>query len=242
MHQTDVSVVDLMRACMAAPTYFSPVQIDGETYMDGSLGGSNPSSFAVREAKMLWDIDPDDIGVFVSLGCGTRRPHRLGSGPLSSISLAKALVHSVTESESTHEELASLFMRGRNSGAYYRFNVGESLGDIDIDEVQKVEEITAITRAYASRTSIRTQIWSCAQSLSSRYVAIWINSANENETRIRSTQIGSILRAREGRIEERLAENTRQRDKLLVELAETRSLFGRWEAWEAAQQQENKET
>lgn len=129
-----VSTVDVMRACIASPTYFKEAKIDGNTYLDGSLGAANPSMFAIQEAKSVWNIDPDDIGTFVSLGTGLRSQEPRQLGRFGTISMIKAFTIIVTDSQIQHERILEVFERGRNMQAYYRFNAGSDLGSITLFE------------------------------------------------------------------------------------------------------------
>ncbi|KAF2675594.1 FabD/lysophospholipase-like protein [Lentithecium fluviatile CBS 122367] len=228
-HQsTDLASVDIMRACVASPTYFDAVDMAGETYLDGSMGGSNPGAFALEEANALWDIDLDDIGAFVSLGTGIPKLHAFQSGSFgSSMSLVKTLVHIAQDSESEHERLLAAFKRSRNSAAYYRFNVSQGLADIAVDEYASTEPIFAFTQRYLDEGLTSSQMNECVQSLTSRHMSSWINSPEGNDWISRIPQIRRIMQGRERRIVERIEENSRQSNQLEVELVEARSMLDR---------------
>ena len=58
----------IARATSAAPTFFTPVCIEDDVFVDGALAGANnPSTFILYEAKFY---NPDEEFVILSLGAG----------------------------------------------------------------------------------------------------------------------------------------------------------------------------
>lgn len=226
----DFDVVDVMRACIAAPTYFKPVEMGGETYIDGGLGGYNPAPFAVEEARRLWDIDPDDMAAFVSLGSGIRRQLTIKTGPLAaSMSLVRALAHVAQDSEADHQRTFNLFQRGRNLGAYYRFNVAHGLENIAMDDAESIAKISELTSFHQDDPFVKAQTSSCVQSLASRYVSMLIGGSEELDWTVHLPRMRRMMQAREKKIGERIEENLQQRNRLEVELSDVRSLLDRIE-------------
>lgn len=67
----DISVVDAVLASSAAPTYFAPVNPDGDdrSYVDGGLWANNPSIVGIFYANKYLDIPINDIRL-ISIGTG----------------------------------------------------------------------------------------------------------------------------------------------------------------------------
>jgi len=62
------TIWEAVRATSAAPTFFPRIVIDGEPYVDGSMGCNNPVQQVLREAKLLF---PDrHVACIVSVGTG----------------------------------------------------------------------------------------------------------------------------------------------------------------------------
>jgi patatin-like phospholipase/acyl hydrolase len=59
----DVSMVDAVHASSAAPTYFEPVQVDGDALVDGGVFAVNPAMCGYAEVN-------GDLDLLVSLGSG----------------------------------------------------------------------------------------------------------------------------------------------------------------------------
>uniref|UniRef100_A0A0G4FG67 PNPLA domain-containing protein n=1 Tax=Chromera velia CCMP2878 TaxID=1169474 RepID=A0A0G4FG67_9ALVE len=62
---------EALRATTAAPLYFSPVQLENEWFVDGSIIANNPAAVALQEVTRLYPGEPVDLLVSV----GTSVPH-----------------------------------------------------------------------------------------------------------------------------------------------------------------------
>lgn len=63
----DIPIWKVARATSAAPTFFEPVEIDGEHYVDGGVAANNPSMVVATEARSLW---PEDDPYILNFGTG----------------------------------------------------------------------------------------------------------------------------------------------------------------------------
>ena len=73
--RSDVKLWQAVAATCAAPAVFAPVQIDGESYVDGGVVANDPTLLALAEVASVFPGRP--VGVVVSLGCGqTKRERR----------------------------------------------------------------------------------------------------------------------------------------------------------------------
>ncbi len=82
-------LVDLLAATAAAPTYFDPVVIDGEAYVDGGIFANDPGACAYAEITKRYG-KVNHMAVLVGTGKidhGLREPYELiGRGALSQVS------------------------------------------------------------------------------------------------------------------------------------------------------------
>ncbi|GAB1318511.1 hypothetical protein MFIFM68171_08721 [Madurella fahalii] len=79
-----VTIWRAARATSAATTFFYPINIDGETFIDGATGANNPVNYLWSEAGDIWGdgkgLDESLVQCLVSIG--TRKPDL---GPLAPI-------------------------------------------------------------------------------------------------------------------------------------------------------------
>ena len=61
-------------ATSAAPTYFTPFQQRGFTFLDGGIWANNPTMAALVEALSCFTTEPEDIRI-LSIGCGEKPFH-----------------------------------------------------------------------------------------------------------------------------------------------------------------------
>lgn len=73
-----IFVREAIRACVAAPTFFTPTMVDKEIVGDGGIVKNNPSSLGIAWAAKHFKADPTSMTV-LSLGCG----HCVDLKPLS---------------------------------------------------------------------------------------------------------------------------------------------------------------
>ena len=77
----DVGLIDALMACMAAPTYFDPVRIGGEDYVDAAVGLGHAGTLAIAVCMQLnYQVAGSTL---LSFGTGQEphTPHRqLGTG------------------------------------------------------------------------------------------------------------------------------------------------------------------
>jgi hypothetical protein len=128
------------RATSAASTFFDPIEIGPhkEVYVDGGLGYNNPIRLLERESRDLW---PDDERIFLSIGTG-QAPGGSLEGGLST------LVHRLKDMVTETEKSAEGFQKDNPGLAYYRFNVGQGLADVGLEEYKAEKKIFQVTATY----------------------------------------------------------------------------------------------
>ncbi|THU98322.1 FabD/lysophospholipase-like protein [Dendrothele bispora CBS 962.96] len=158
------------RATTAAPTFFKCISIPGvggieETFIDAGIRCNNPAEQVREEAKRLFG-ENRTVGVFVSIGTG--HPGTIGlSKPdvfqrLLPSQLISTLKNIATDCESVADQLATRY--GEES-VYFRFNVTHGVGQISLEEWEKISEIVTHTRAYLQDSRISAYVDSVAQRL-----------------------------------------------------------------------------
>ncbi len=122
-HPSDhgVFVREAVRACVAAPTYFSPVMVYKDVLCDAGIVKNNPASLGVAIAAQHFEIEPTRVALF-SLGCG----HCVDAKPLSvyqSMGItgwAEELLSGVMDGQVDHEILFTLHKSGAGPMHYLR--------------------------------------------------------------------------------------------------------------------------
>ena len=83
------SIWQVGRATSAAPTFFTPIEIDDVVYGDGGTGWNNPTKEAIAEAGNIWPNRA--IGIVISIGTGLENALELKDEPTQLSNLAKVL-------------------------------------------------------------------------------------------------------------------------------------------------------
>ena len=171
---TDYQIWQVAQATAAAPSYFPPVKIDGEEFLDGGFGVNNPSQLASKELSTIHDTK--DI-CLISFGSGRHRSTSKNSSSQLGriIGLVRTAIELVTDTENIHRHMLDL-ARQSDKFSYFRFNV-PGLEHIAMDQLvlepsgkqfQPGEErtiafIRARTHEYLKQAETRESIKSCAQ-------------------------------------------------------------------------------
>ena len=148
------------RATSAAPLYFPAINVHGIDYFDGGLDSNNPVVEVIEEA---WQEFPDAvIDTVVSIGTGKGTiPDPVP--PFSNILLH--FIHRSTDTEGQHERVMTerVFEDVRNG--YFRFQGETDLGEIDLSDADKLDEIEKLANEYLASPTGRHMIASCAVKL-----------------------------------------------------------------------------
>ena len=91
----------------AAPTFFDPIRIRNEIFVDGGFGCNNPVEFVYNEAREMWPNR--EIGCIVSLGTGVPRVLSVDNPTMFETRFPKnwlqVLERTATECDSAHQEM-----------------------------------------------------------------------------------------------------------------------------------------
>jgi hypothetical protein len=164
-----VKIWEAARATSAATTFFDPITIGDETFVDGATGANNPVNYLWSEAGDVWGdgegLEEHRVMCLVSVGTGS--PSLVPFGP-DVASVAKALKAISTDTEVT----ASMFQKHHSklftNGNAFRFNVVAGLESVGLHEVAKWEDIAAATRAYIEEQETFIKLKRCALMLQER--------------------------------------------------------------------------
>ncbi|THU81755.1 hypothetical protein K435DRAFT_935545, partial [Dendrothele bispora CBS 962.96] len=138
-----------------------------ETFIDAGIRCNNPAEQVREEAKRLFG-ENRTASVLVSIGTG--HPGTIGlSKPdvfqrLLPSELISTLKNIAMDCESVADQLASRYGE-REESVYFRFNVTHGVGQISLEEWEKISEIVTHTRAYLQDPRISAYVDSVVQRL-----------------------------------------------------------------------------
>ena len=169
-HQrNDFKIWQAARATSAAQTYFEPYRHrpTSKVYVDGAIVRNNPVRVALEEEKRIWgpDARPD---IVVSIGSGICidergriQPHRRGGGGWKMLLPAKVrkmvntgidMVASTLDCQREWEEVVKLHPQLEKR--FHRLDVGILDNKLPaLDEVDKMEELEELSKAYLASDS-----------------------------------------------------------------------------------------
>lgn len=118
------------RATSAAPTYFKPMKIGDDEYLDGGFGANNPCAEIYDEVRLMNNNAEHCVGLIVSVGTGKHLQGRFqGTGLKRYIGFVNFAAKWAVDAEEKHIGMTRL-----NLPYYARFNVETALGGMKLDE------------------------------------------------------------------------------------------------------------
>ena len=162
----DCDIWEAASATTAAPIYFKPVPFarTGEKWCDGGLKRNNPINEALNEVARHEEFSAREIGCVVSIGTGITKTTGISSNLLVFLQQAVTMMTRSEEIADTFEA-SELGTRLSTSKRYYRFNVQQGLQDFEMDELDRLEKMDALTKAYLRKQECAKAIADCAESL-----------------------------------------------------------------------------
>ncbi|KAF2726345.1 FabD/lysophospholipase-like protein [Polychaeton citri CBS 116435] len=166
MYQT-TKIWEAGRATSAASTFFDAIKIGPhkQEFTDGGTGANNPIQYLWNEAQDLYTPDSrleDHLACIVSIGTGRPTFKEFGDDLAD---LADTMVRIATQTEETAELFHQRNRHLAQSGKYFRFNVGDGLGEIGLDEAAKVGQIKDRTDKYLGEEVNFERLSRCAKAL-----------------------------------------------------------------------------
>jgi predicted acylesterase/phospholipase RssA len=156
------TILQACRATSAAPTFFPPLILGDQKFIDGGLKNNNPIYNIVREARDIWP-NLVDQAILVSLGTGNA-PSTAFVGNVKN--LAEQLSKIATETEDTARQFlndgvgSSMAQKGR----YFRFNV-PNLAQVGLEEWKEKGLITSLTETYVDDPDTKQKTSRCISRL-----------------------------------------------------------------------------
>ncbi|KAI3320294.1 FabD/lysophospholipase-like protein [Xylariaceae sp. AK1471] len=145
------------RATSAAATFFDPIQIGRQTFVDGATGMNNPVEQVLEEAKSIWPdaIAKGRIQCLLSIGTGVPDLKKFGDNLKEVIETLKRIA---TETENTERRFFKTHEFLGLGGRYFRFNVDRGISDVQLDDHGKLAEIEASAEEYLGNPRVRALI------------------------------------------------------------------------------------
>lgn len=154
------TIWEAARATSAAPLYFPAIKVHEDEYFDGGLDSNNPVVEVIEEARQQFPGAVIDTVVSIGTGQGTI-PDPVP--PFSNVLLH--FIHRSTDTEGQHQRVKTepVFEDVRNG--YFRFQEETDLGEIDLSDADKLDEIEKLANKYLESSAGRHMIASCAARL-----------------------------------------------------------------------------
>jgi predicted acylesterase/phospholipase RssA len=133
------------RATSAAPTFFDPIEIGNQLFVDGATGRNNPVEEVLAQAKLIWSDVEHRIQCIISIGTGVPDLEDFGDNLKKVIDTIKAIA---VETETTERRFSQNHERLGVGGRYFRYNVQQGLGNVGLDEHKEVPRIQVATKHY----------------------------------------------------------------------------------------------
>lgn len=159
------------RATSAATSFFDPMTIGSETFVDGATGANNPIQELIIEANNLWNKKrpswriEDNLQCVVSVGTGipSLMPFgdKLWDVPQTLLAIATDTERTAEKWQRSHD---TLFREKRA----FRFNVISGLENIGLEDAKRQGEILAATKRYIALQNVLDQMNDCAANLQTR--------------------------------------------------------------------------
>ncbi|KAI9774452.1 MAG: hypothetical protein M1839_001735 [Geoglossum umbratile] len=177
-----VKIWQAARATSAASSFFDPIMVDGEGFVDGATGANNPIQELWTEASDVWREGSnwrleDNVRCLVSIGTGipTSKPF-----PSNAMGVGKALVAIATDTENVADMFQKHHTNLYRERRAFRFNVIHGLENVGLEEAKREGEIMAATRRYIQSENVFTAMKDCVEKLC-QWVLPILDTARLNE-------------------------------------------------------------
>lgn len=161
------TICEAALATSAATGFFTPVNINGRTFVDGALGANNPVDQVEEEAADIWcpktgELKPL-VKCFISIGTGHPGKKALEDNIFKFLS--KTLVQITTETEETGKKFIGRWRQHYDSRRYFRFNVEQGLQGVGLAEYKEQGTIMTATEQYLDEQTRVSQVRDCVENL-----------------------------------------------------------------------------
>ena len=146
------TVWEAARATSAAATFFDPIQIGRQKFVDGATGFNNPVEVVLEETLSVWPDAVSRIQCLVSIGTGIGDMKDFGDNMKEVIETLKAIA---TETETTEKRFFNNHAALGIGDRYFRFNVDRGMSGIGLDEHKKMDKIEAGAELYLADPRVK---------------------------------------------------------------------------------------
>lgn len=153
----ECKIWEAARATSAAATFFDPIKIGLQEYVDGATGYNNPVELVLEEARRIWKDAPSRVQCLVSIGTGVPNPKDFGDNLKEVFGTLKAISIETEKTEQRFLKNSASFGLG---GRYFRFNVSKGLNGVGLDECDQksLGRITAASESYLEDERVREMV------------------------------------------------------------------------------------
>ena len=151
---SDCTIWQAARATSTASTFFDPIQIGRQDFVNGATGINNPVEQVLEEAKLIWPdaIQKGRIQCLVSVGTGVPDLKSFGDNLRQVMETLAGISKDTETTETSFCNNQTIF---GISGRYFRFNVDRDLDDFELDNHKKVAEIEASAESYLEAPRVK---------------------------------------------------------------------------------------
>ncbi|KAK4163149.1 hypothetical protein QBC43DRAFT_335622 [Cladorrhinum sp. PSN259] len=161
------------QATAAAVSIFKPICIGPfkKDFINGAIEFNNPFNKVLIEGRDLWPktIIPQNIGCLINIGTAGLHPNSLFRA--SAVQASRVLLCIALKTEKTAKRFHRAFPTLVSLNKYFRFNVLKGLENISLSKHNKINILTATTRAYLHLKSSQIQLQSATITLASRLLS-----------------------------------------------------------------------
>jgi predicted acylesterase/phospholipase RssA len=161
------TILEAALATSAASSYFDPVIIGSQIFVDGGLRANNPVEQVEEEASDIWCETSGSLKPLVKcfISIGTGNPGRKALEDNIAKFLSKSLVQIAAETEATAERFAARWQEPSENQRYFRYNVVQGVQEVDLAEYKSASVIEATTAEYMEEQRQKLLVLHCVQNL-----------------------------------------------------------------------------
>ncbi|KAL5636635.1 hypothetical protein ACGC1H_000556 [Rhizoctonia solani] len=179
--EPECTIWEALYATMAHPDLFDSIDIGDhplrQSFIGGEIGNSNPIAHVLSEVRNIYL--ERYVSCVLSVGAGHPGTIHIPKSQISRLFRTKELVamkHMATDSERVAEDMARRFEEVR--GIYFRLSVDQGMQNVDTDNWEKLDDVTAHTRAYLNKFDVKRTMSLAVQAIKDRDVTVavaWID-------------------------------------------------------------------
>ena len=185
------TIWEAVHATSAVLIFFPRIVIDGEPYVDGSMGCNNPVLQVLQEAELLFP----DRHVACIFSIGTGQAHTIGiPQPGHELQVVEALRKIAADCKASEQVAAWRFER--TPGVYFHFNVEQGLQEVRLEQWERLDEVRAHTGQYIRMAHVEPRLDAAVTSICARERVVPTVHAGTDVPYLCSSCLGSTFASR----------------------------------------------